>query len=490
MAEASACELVFLALGTRGDVQPMASLARAAAVLFGTRVAVVLVTHGAFAVALREPLARARVELRLLQSLPAARWGECVESAAPADAEARLRAECERACSGARALVFSLFALEGHALAEALRVPRLAVSPYLIPYGAPEAFEARLASAHPQLHAALRAAPATPASGERLCWAEVEHWAWPLFDDARWGDWRASLGLGRLPGLATDGRVALPAACHLAYLFPASLAPARAAWPRTVHAVGYAPDLPDAAPALPDAAPALPDATPRLRASARAPKAKSGARSPNVARAPPPLHACAGAAAGARCACEGAARARVYATVGSGAMIGGLLSESELCAVGRALEAACAHIGARALLHLPCGCPHVRALGEVVGRRVQLVCSDELRVRRLLRARHFGACVHHAGAGSTADALLSGTPAVALPLHFDQFAWAHTAQALGCARELRLQALADTPGDLGAARRGGPLCEALEEVLDARGGVARACARVRRALSVLSLIHI
>lgn len=477
--------LVCLALGTRGDVQPMAALASTVAALFPGS-AVALVTHGAFADALREALRAEHVQLRLLESLPTARWGALDEVAPPALAEERLRAECAHACADASGLIFSLFALEGCVLAEALRIPSLAVSPYVIPYGPPNTFEERLSRAHPRLHAALRGAEAewpstaetsVAASSRPLSWHEVEHWMWPLFDEARWSHWRRSLGLGALPGLTPEGAVALPLCVHLAYLFPQQLVPRPAHWPPTVHAVGYLPELQPLV-AAPAAAP--PAASAAAAAAAAAAPGDRSARTMELQHAP--LHTCLGAAAGRQCECDlepwrgGRGGRRVYVTLGSAVMIGALVSKELLCALGRAVGLACARLDVRALFHLPCGCPHARALRHAAGELVHVLEADDLDVRALLRARHFRACVHHAGAGSTADALLSGTPAVSVPVQFDQFAWAARASALGCARELKLTSFVAAPS-LAAGPSAEPLTAALAEALDEEGEMVAACAR-------------
>ena len=57
-----------------------------------------------------------------------------------------------------RLVIFSLFALEGFHIAEALGVPCLAASPCQPPYGPPPGFEARFERAHPQLYERLREA--------------------------------------------------------------------------------------------------------------------------------------------------------------------------------------------------------------------------------------------------------------------------------------------------------------------------------------------
>lgn len=57
-------------------------------------------------------------------------------------------------------LAFNLFAMEGFHLAEALRVPCLALSPCLVPYAPPASFERRFKQSSSDLYRKLQDAPA------------------------------------------------------------------------------------------------------------------------------------------------------------------------------------------------------------------------------------------------------------------------------------------------------------------------------------------
>ncbi|KAI8462850.1 MAG: hypothetical protein J3K34DRAFT_527448 [Monoraphidium minutum] len=136
-----------------------------------------------------------------------------------------------------RLLVFNLFCLEAFHIAEALALPCAAAHPYLIPYSCPAAFERRFASAHPALHAVLRAADGNEEG--RTGWAEVRHWMWPLFTE-RWGAWRQErLGLAAVPLLGAGGGSVTPPAVPLLYGFSELVVARPGHWPPSVHATGF-----------------------------------------------------------------------------------------------------------------------------------------------------------------------------------------------------------------------------------------------------------
>lgn len=218
MAAGAVC--AFVAMGTRGDVQPLAALAFHFSTTRGA--AAVFVTHSAHSPWLRELLPG----LPLGDGLPhpPASAAGAVEVDGPEAREAVVAAVC-RALGlalpnpgggggggigsgggfgsgngsggggsgttpggGRRLVVFNLFALEAFSIAEALGVPCVAAHPYPPPAAPPASFERRLAAAYPALHAALRAAGHDGAGGG-VGWGEVTAWMWPLFT-SRWGAWR------------------------------------------------------------------------------------------------------------------------------------------------------------------------------------------------------------------------------------------------------------------------------------------------------------
>ena len=180
-------QVALVALGTRGDVQPL--LALAAALAAGAPSGdVTLITHAAHSSWLAAAAAEAGVRTRWLDAPPARRWDaldSCSgEAQAPPQTLEEQREAVLQACqaalgcqlmgggavaatsAGPRLLIFNLFALEGWSIAQALRVRCLAASPCLVPYAPPAGFERRFAAAHPALHRRLKEAP--PGSGARL----------------------------------------------------------------------------------------------------------------------------------------------------------------------------------------------------------------------------------------------------------------------------------------------------------------------------------
>lgn len=215
----------FLVIGTRGDVQPLAILA-----------ANLAAKHDVFFVTNRNnsfseaPLKRAGVQRVDFLSLPSVtpRGGTRVVS------EHQHRAECVdflEDALGCRAghqggeskeasqclVVINLFAVEGFHIAEALGVPCAIVSPCHIPYDAPRNVVRDIKLGYPGLYD-----------------AEVEHWAWVLFDTARWAHWRVTeLGLDDVPFLER------PMKTQLIYAIPPSIYPIPGYLPDTVRATGF-----------------------------------------------------------------------------------------------------------------------------------------------------------------------------------------------------------------------------------------------------------
>ncbi len=234
--------VVVVAFGTRGDVQPLAVLARSLYLRNGF--AVTFITHAAHESALKPLLYPAA--FCGLPSLPAACWRGESQSAGghswrddPEAREACVRAVCEcfLTCriGGGAALLHNLFALEAVHLAEALGVPSCAAAPYVVPYGMPSGFAGALERTLPAVAHALRHTP--PGT---LSMREVEHWLWPLWTE-RWGDWRADrLRLPALPlDVGDDAPVTLPRAPPLLYGFSEQLVTRPGYWPESTHITGF-----------------------------------------------------------------------------------------------------------------------------------------------------------------------------------------------------------------------------------------------------------
>eukprot|EP00899_Mesostigma_viride_P000736 jgi/Mesvir1/10663/Mv13752-RA.1 len=153
------------------------------------------------------------------------------------------------ACVGGACLVvFNLFALEAWHLAEYLRIPCVALSPCLVPYSAPSRLESSFRREHPALYARLKRAR----DGKEVCWADIEHWMWPLFGE-RWGPWRQRrLGLPACPFTSQSGTrkeahnlpatvlpLCLPPPTRLLYGLSPSLVDRPGYWPSAVTVCGY-----------------------------------------------------------------------------------------------------------------------------------------------------------------------------------------------------------------------------------------------------------
>ncbi|KAJ3169806.1 hypothetical protein HDU88_000444 [Geranomyces variabilis] len=192
--------VVFLALGSAGDVLPLLRLARRFALAL--RFPVRFVTHvdliplcqdqrKNLSISGKNPLIDF-YSIRTLSTggLPSSAQDLSLQSSlSPGNVDVDPRVTQRRieqsailpACTGARAIVFNLFCLEGWSVAERMRVPCVAVSPFLAPLGGGDMPEG-----------------VTEAVGGTIkdagTWAAVEHWAWRVFlDDV--GGYREGIGL-------------------------------------------------------------------------------------------------------------------------------------------------------------------------------------------------------------------------------------------------------------------------------------------------------
>lgn len=167
---------VFVALGSRGDVQPLAIIAHHLVQSTGTRVAFVTHRELCAVVAHLAP----GVELRPLDS--PCFLGDKHDLSRPlcvVDTEGRRRKEWVAVTKLARdadVLVANLFALPSTVhLSEKLGVPQVVCTPCLVPYACPDDFEEQFRGEMPELSAMLD-------RGE-ICitWDDVRTWLWPLW---------------------------------------------------------------------------------------------------------------------------------------------------------------------------------------------------------------------------------------------------------------------------------------------------------------------
>eukprot|EP00249_Psilotum_nudum_P006211 c19547_g1_i1 orf=140-853(+) len=214
MQERAKPNAVFMAFGTRGDVNPVAAIAGALAKA-RPYYSITLITHAANE-ALRQPLASLGVAFSPITSPPVLATTNFAEknfitgqsqsgknSGWKSMIDRQHRAECLNAVDKifgsvsdniGNFIVINFFALEGWHLAELYHVPCVVAAPYVVPYSAPATFERQFQSLHPLLYRRLQQA----LPGE-VGWRDVMHWMWPLFTD-RWTEWRLeSLHLSACP---------------------------------------------------------------------------------------------------------------------------------------------------------------------------------------------------------------------------------------------------------------------------------------------------
>ena len=180
---------VFVAMGSRGDVQPLVVLASALVHSWE----VVFVTHAELEGTLRAgdegALLHPRVALRTLALSCFLKLDDKTSSLPDVlDEGGRRRAEWLKAVEqsfGADVLLCNLFAMPPvHHLSERLGIPWVCGSPCLVPYAAPAGFEASFLSSFPELASVLRARDEGLGSGTAgFSWADVKAWLWPLFTE-------------------------------------------------------------------------------------------------------------------------------------------------------------------------------------------------------------------------------------------------------------------------------------------------------------------
>mmetsp|Transcript_969 Transcript_969/g.3069 ORF Transcript_969/g.3069 Transcript_969/m.3069 type:complete len:505 (-) Transcript_969:368-1882(-) len=113
------------------------------------------------------------------------------------------RAELLQACHGADVIVCNLFTLEGFHISEKMRIPCVIVSPCLPPNRMPATFERQFMDEFPLLYRKLKASARgledEDALSRPVCWSDVTAWMWRVFLDDH-GTWREQcLGLPAIP---------------------------------------------------------------------------------------------------------------------------------------------------------------------------------------------------------------------------------------------------------------------------------------------------
>lgn len=207
---------LFVAYGTRGDVEPLLLLARA---IRSVDRVIRFATHSSHS----SSFEWAGIdEIILVHTDPLRTTEDVCAEYAP------IVSSCEH--SKPRVLVFNLFAVGTWHIAQRFQVASIAVSPCLIPYGHPSCFPSRLDKLEPGLHQAL----AMAADGH-VGWAEVSHWMWTLWS-SRWVVLRRQLGLS--PTLLST-HDELPPPPQLLYALSPLLMPPPGHFPSSARVLGF-----------------------------------------------------------------------------------------------------------------------------------------------------------------------------------------------------------------------------------------------------------
>lgn len=211
--------IVFVAMGTRGDVEPICCLAEHLRRSGGFDCHVI--THAKHEVWLSKPPFH-----RLTLSLSPTPPHHADEQTQAHIRDALLALPCKPSI-----VTFNLFALEtAHiCLAPALGYRSVALSTYSPPYPCPASFESYFTSTYgPGLHSQL-----VKEEAGIMSWSEIIAWSWPLLSE-RWDRLRSSLGL---PPSLLDGP--LPPSIPLIMSQPEGLHPRPGFWPQSMHTTGF-----------------------------------------------------------------------------------------------------------------------------------------------------------------------------------------------------------------------------------------------------------
>ncbi|KAM3576739.1 hypothetical protein VYU27_001334 [Nannochloropsis oceanica] len=262
--------IIFLAFGTRGDVQPLALLAAALATVNHHHIR--FISHAQHESILQELWAKSTTAIDFFVPSPSPPHAANVVADNSIDSTLRPRAHLEVCIKtveqvlklsstssplfpGQVLLIANLFALEAVHLAEVFDLPLIMAHPFPAPASFPFNFKAQFRRADPLQYKCLRENgrgeggreggqdEATVRGDERMVsWKDVEHWLWPAFADS-WSSFRCMLlgfdeeseGCDELPLPWLAGRPAIP----LLYLYSESIMPRPQFFPEHAHVVGY-----------------------------------------------------------------------------------------------------------------------------------------------------------------------------------------------------------------------------------------------------------
>ncbi len=262
--------IIFLAFGTRGDVQPLALLAAALATVHHHRIR--FISHAQHEPILQELWAKSTTAIDFFVPSPSPPHAANVVANDSIDSTLRPRAHLQVCIKtvkqvlklsstsspllpGQVLLIANLFALEAVHLAEVFNLPLVMAHPFPAPTSLPFNFKTQFRRADPLQYKYLRENgrreggreggqdEATVRGDESMVsWEDVEHWLWPAFADS-WSSFRCMLlgldgegeGCDELPPPWLAGRTAIP----LLYLYSESILPRPQFFPEHAHVVGY-----------------------------------------------------------------------------------------------------------------------------------------------------------------------------------------------------------------------------------------------------------
>ncbi|XP_010261041.1 PREDICTED: sterol 3-beta-glucosyltransferase UGT80B1 isoform X2 [Nelumbo nucifera] len=245
---------VFMAFGTKGDVNPIVAIAAAFAI-DQRQYHVVLITHSAHK-NLSTYLAANNVTYFQVSTPPVLSAYRDDDASGSVESlfsmkKKLIAREHRQECLSIMEMVFgddpkmdgdfiliNFFALEGWNLAELFQIRCIVAAPYVVPYSAPSSFERRFKKEFPLLYKYLQESPV-----DQVCWKDVIHWMWPLFTE-EWGSWR-SMALNLSPCPFTDPVTGLPTwhdwprSPLLLYGFSKEVVECPGYWPSRVRVCGF-----------------------------------------------------------------------------------------------------------------------------------------------------------------------------------------------------------------------------------------------------------
>ncbi|XP_067016228.1 uncharacterized protein [Acropora muricata] len=236
--------VVFLCKGTRGDISPFLALAQGFKRMNSTD-SCTLATHSCHRLKFDNILKSHNIDFAAVDELGTDNGPRITEKLelqvcsgrgfSKNQQQERIREMhgSLRACRGADAIVFNLFACEGWFIAKYFDVPCVAASPFAVTRTPPVTFESKFVDAYPDLYQRLRNSPRG-----RVSYGDIDHWMWRLYLDD-FGEFCDNIGLPVCPYAELRPDDPLPPSTTLLYGISPKVIEKPQYWPSSIILCSY-----------------------------------------------------------------------------------------------------------------------------------------------------------------------------------------------------------------------------------------------------------